>query len=250
MITNFKKLIWIVLVWILTANTTAYAQEVTDGNLNSWFLLLNRFNLSDKLSITNELHERTGSFLKDQGQLLIRPSLDYHFNPNLEVSFGYSFIRVNPYEPYALPIARNEHNIWEQVLLKFDVGNVHMQNRFRQENRWVNHIDNQQGEYTIQGNDYANRFRYRFVISFDIIKFGDDAQSIFFNGFDEIWFDQDSKLRPTDFTRNWLYLGLGYKFNNTTNFQTGFMHQYDKTGTNNYISTPIVQFTLQKNFTL
>ena len=90
------------------------AQEVEKGKTNSWFSLLNRVELSEKWSISNELHERTGAFLRDQGQFLIRPSLDYHLNRQVEFSLGYTYIHYNPYKSYNLPIERNENNIWER----------------------------------------------------------------------------------------------------------------------------------------
>ncbi len=246
-----KKATTCVLLGLLMIGGHIRSQEVTDGNLNTWFLLLNHFKISDKFTITNELHERTGSFLSDQGQVLIRPSIDLNLNAQTDISLGYTFINMQSYEPYYLPISRNEHNIWEQVLLKFDVGNVQVQNRIRQEHRWVEHIESTGiDKFEINGTDFQNRFRYRFTVNFDLIKMKRDGQALFFSGFDEIWINQSDNLMPSSMARNWLYLGLGYRFDKSANIQLGFMNQYDKVGDNDFISSAILQLTLVKRFDL
>jgi hypothetical protein len=51
----------------------------------------------------------------------------------------------------------------------------------------------------------------------------------------------------TKFARNWLYLGVGFRLDKNTSFQTGYMNQWDQVK-GNYIKMDIVQFTVQKNF--
>lgn len=250
MIINGYKLIIAMLV-ALVITTDAKAQKVINGNTNTWHLLLNRLTLSDKWSITNEVHYRYGDVYKDKGQLLVRPSLDYHLDKNIELNVGYSYIHVWPYEPYNHPLRLTEHNIWTQALLTWKTGKVKFQNRFRQEHRFTdNVVQNVNGEFEKEGTNYTNRFRYRFTASLDVIKLKKREHSIFFNGFDEIWINQSDNLVPLSFARNWLYLGLGYKVDDHTNFQIGYMNQYDYKSDNNYISSPIIQVTVFKGFKL
>lgn len=247
-----KKLL-LALTTLILLTQNLYAQNITNGNVNSWFLLLNRFYLSDNWTVTNELHERTGSFLEDQATFIFRPSLDYSLNDNTEFSVGYSYVRSWPYQPYSLPIPINESNIWEQVLLKFKTGNVDIQNRIRFEHRFIDKIvvrnPTTAPVYDIGSTTFSNRFRFRFVVAFDLLQLP-NGHSIFFNGFDEAWINQSDNLMPTSFARNWIYTGLGYKFNKDFNIQLAHMHQYDKVGANDYISSSIIQLSLFKNFRL
>lgn len=248
-----KKLLLLTLLTTVAFADASFAQTVTKGNVNTWFLLLNRFDLSDKFAITNELHERTGDLLQDQATFIFRPSVDYKLNGAVELSAGYSYIRSSPYAPYSLPISRDEHNIWEQAFIKQKVGNVTLAHRFRLEHRFVGHIDaptTPGGDFTINGSDYSNRFRYRFILSFDIAKFKQGTQALFFNSFDELWINQSNNLMPSSFARNWIYTGLGYRFSKSFNIQLAHMHQYDKTGANNFISSSIIQLSVFKSFTL
>jgi hypothetical protein len=75
----------------------------------------------------------------------------------------------------------------------------------------------------------------------------ESEKAIFINTFNEFWFNQDNKLRPVSFARNWLYLGVGFRLDKNTSFQTGYMNQWDQVK-GNYIKMDIVQFTVQKNF--
>nr|MBI1230524.1 DUF2490 domain-containing protein [Cytophagales bacterium] len=244
MITRQIKL---TIYFLLLFTYSGYGQEMEKAPTHSWSLLINRVQLSHHWFLTNELHQRNRWFFEDKGQFLLRPSIDYKLTNQLELSLGYTYISTNPEEPYPLKAFSTEHNMWQQALMKFDIGKVHLINRFRQENRWIDHLDGVNGEYVKNGNDYANRFRYRFTTSFDVYTFDNQKSALFITAFDEIWFNQDERLRPVSFARNWAYVGVGYKLDKDTNFQVGYMNQWDKAA-NTYFQTNIVQFTVQKNF--
>jgi hypothetical protein len=59
----------------------SYGQDLDDDiqfdQTNTWFFLLNKVKINDKWSFENELHERTGAFLSQQGTFLWRPSMSY-----------------------------------------------------------------------------------------------------------------------------------------------------------------------------
>jgi hypothetical protein len=242
-----RTLLLLTLGMTILFQTITIGQETLYAPTNSWALLLNRAKFTKHWYMTNELHQRNQWFFKGEGQFLWRPSIDYKVNEQLEFSFGYSYIRTHPNAPYPLPIASTENNIWQQALLKYDIGKVHFQNRFRQENRWFDHIDNENGDWVKHGDDYANRFRYRITGTFDVYHLKESEKAIFINTFNEFWFNQDNKLRPVSFARNWLYLGVGFRLDKNTSFQTGYMNQWDQVK-GNYIKMDIVQFTVQKNF--
>lgn len=247
-----KKINIITTLTLLLFSLNISAQEIIHHDeTNTWFTLLNRLNINKNWSISNEIHERAGAFLSEQGTFLVRPSVDYHLNSNVEFSVGYSYINNKPNDPNPNPkIGVIENNIWEQVLLKTKIGKVNFQHRLRQENRWFDTVgQNLDGSYKKTGTDFANRFRYRLTVNTDIKKF-ENNQSLFFQAFDEVWIPQMDNLTPKSLSRNWFYAGLGYKFNSKTNLQVGYMSQFDNIGNNTYISTPILQTTFVRNFDL
>lgn len=236
-------------IFFLGIQLVSYSQNFIHGNQNIWFLNINRIQFNEKWSFTNEIHERTGNWFREQGQFLLRPSLDYHMNKNLEFSLGYSFIHVWPYAPYLFPLEKSENNIWQQFLFKMDAGKWKVQNRLRQENRWLDHFILENGEYLKSGFDYANRFRYRFIATRDF-PMKQNEKKYFINFWDEIWLNQDKHLRPIDFTRNWFYLGIGFRFSDKMNIQLGYLNQIDKINSTSFIQSDVIQITLQKNWTL
>jgi len=226
------------------------AQEITDGNLNSWFLQFSRLEINEKWSVTNEVHYRTGEFLSNPGQLLIRPSIDYHLNKEVEFSIGYTFVHADPFEPYSLPIPADEHNIWWQAWIKNRIGVVELQHRFRQEHRWQDNIEQRdESTYVKNGTHFNNRFRYRFVVDFNLLNL-ENGHSLFCLIFDEVWLSQNDQLLFTDLNRNWLYGGFGYRFSADSNVQLGFNYQSDKVGTGQFINSPVILLSYFQTFHL
>lgn len=231
-------------------NSQLSAQEITKGNLNSWFLQYSRFKLGEHWMISNEIHYRTGQFLSDPGLLLIRPSIDFHLNSEVEFSVGYTFVHAEPFEPYSLQAPANENNVWWQAWIKSKIGRVKLQHRFRQEHRWSDKLKaDQDGEYQKDGTRFSNRFRYRFTAIFDLFS-NDENRSVFCVLFDEIWLNQNNQLLFTDVNRNWLYGGLGYEFNQNSNLQLGFNYQSDKISDGQFINSPVIQLTYFSVFDL
>ena len=235
------------IVFILVVKPSRAQNNEQNPYLNSWFTYLSQLKIDSEWSMSMELHERTGDFFKDQGQILIRPSIDYHIQPNASFSLGYTWINVQPFEPINQPIAFNENNLWEQALFKYQIKNVKFQNRIRFEHRWIQRIDENNTPIRINGTHYKNRFRYRHTMQFDISKLKN--KPIFLHCFDEIWINQDDWLKPRSLNRNWFYAGIGIQLNESANAQIGYLNQIDRNGDKN-LNTDIVQFTWVKNFNL
>lgn len=228
---------------------TIAAQETERAELNAWFGLINHVRFHDKWQFSMETRERFGDFLQTQGSFILRPSIDYSLNKNVIFSTGYTFVHTSPHEPYSLQIPRNESNVWEQVKLKFNIGEFRFQNRLREENRWLDHIELKDSAFAINGMDFKNRLRFRMTISRDLYKFK-NGQKIFFSIYDEVWFSQDNFLIPKSFIRNWTYLGLGYNIKSNMALHMGYMNQWDKVGTDHVIISPILRTIFIWNFDL
>lgn len=242
-----KKVIYLsILIQFLVVFPTI--SQVIKGHTNSWFLVLNKFQLNKKWSITNELHERTGSFFHNHATFIARPSVDFNLNENVEFAIGYSFVQTSSYFPYFTPLPKIEHNVWQQVMLKQNISNTTILHRFRQENRFIDNIVLNGSDFEKNGFKYVNRFRYRITLNHEFYEFSKTNHELFAVFFDELWINQTKKLLPKEFTRNWLFLGLGYKFSENSNLQAGFMHQYDYAGASNYIESPILQLIYFKKF--
>ncbi|MFZ9970210.1 MAG: DUF2490 domain-containing protein [Bacteroidia bacterium] len=238
-----KKWILIIMVFLHAVGTIAQSAE-TVNPLNSWYFFNHRTTLSDKWSASLEIHERTQGLGEVHKNFLLRPSVDYHLNSNAEFSVGYSLVQ-GPYIPFlGTTWSQVEHNSWEQFFFKFNVGQFHLYNRLRLENRWV-------GQFNADGTKanplYANRFRYRMGFTHDLKSLG--KNTLFVQCFDELWMNMNENLEFQSFGRNWLYAGLGWKTSPMTNYQIGYMKQRDfKNG--QFYNTPIIQATVTHNLKL
>ncbi len=229
----------IALLFIFLLIVPLKAQEV-HGEPDVWFLLLNHYKINDDWSLGNEFHMRYSDFLNEEEQLLIRPFLNFHANPNVVITAGYTFINTYPYGKYPLPISKPENNIWEQVTLIQDIGRTNVQHRYRWEHRWQGDLvqGTVGGPYEVNGFSYSNRFRYRLTVRRPI------NDRFFVNIFDELWIGMDQKLRNVGYDRNWLYLGLGINITDKLSIQTAYLHQYAKNSPDRFEKHPTLQITV------
>jgi hypothetical protein len=164
-----------------------------------------------------ELHWRMDDWIEPQ-QLLIRPFVGYRLFKKLDVSAGYTYINTHPYGDYPLPKVITEHNIWEQLLVKGEVGNIKLAHRYRLENRFIEDLPSLQENSTVSYR-FVCRFRYRITGDYPL---GDGWHVTVF---DEIMFDMDGLL-PNRYDRNWVFAAISYRPNEHSDIQLGYLHQW------------------------
>lgn len=185
-----------------------------------WFLLLNKFSVNDKWLVGNEFHWRRHDYFDQQKQIIIRPWVDYKAAPGFVASFGYSYLRSAGHGVFVDNITTNEHNIWEQVTLSHSPwNNVEFSHRLRLEHRWS------QVQPGFMDEDipvvYRNRFRYRLTAKVGI------SEHWYAHIFDELWVNVNEGIHITNFDRNWIYTGIGYKIDEHYSVELAYLDQWD-----------------------
>ena len=200
----------ILILLLFVFPVSIFAQQSEIGN---WIMYFGMNKVSDKLSIHSEIQYRNYTVVPDNiEQLLLRIGLNFHFSDKAFVSAGYAYISSYEYDSQQKSPEVEENRIWEQFILKNNVGRVKFEHRYRIEQRWVNQ-------------DYKNRLRYRLMLFIPINKPIIEKGSIFFGLYDEIFINTNDPF----FDRNRLYGALGYQFNKPTSLQVGMMHQQSNT---------------------
>lgn len=215
------------------------------GENDAWFLLLNKYELSDKISVGNETHLRFDDYFNDVQQFIIRPYLDLNFgNKDLVYSIGYSYIKTYPYGDFPLPAAKPENNVWEQITLNHKYGKLNVSHRYRLEQRFISNLvyNAQNDSFETEGNTYGNRFRYRITFKYDL------SDKIFINAFDELWIKSSKGFFDADYDRNWIYAGIGYNISPDASIQLAYLHQNIKNNSTRYEIHPGFQLTGSINF--
>lgn len=181
--------------------------------------------LNDQFQLKGEFHFRSTHFLADWEQQIIRPSLVFSASNELEFSLGYSYIKNYNYASFSTPINAKEHNIWQQILIKQFFKKFNLSHRLRFEERFIDNIlELENNQFIIDGDTYKNRFRYRFTVKVPLIN-TDSGQQLYAITFDEVFLNIE-KMRPQSFQQNWMFFGLGYKFNKNITVQSGYHDAY------------------------
>lgn len=212
-----------ILVWL-----TIFSQE-HNSHGSSWNTIVLSGNVTKSWNLKSEFNFRRTHFLSDWEQIVIRPSIHYKPVYNLDVAIGYSFIKNYSYSEFSIPINAKENNIWEQLIIKQPFKKFSLLHRLRVEQRFIDTIVNHEDVFFIDGNNYRNRLRYRFVISIPLKTF-ESKQQFQLLTYNETFLHLKG-MRPNSFNQNWLFIGFGFKINKHATLKSGYHEIYAKSST-------------------
>jgi hypothetical protein len=216
--------------FLIFSSILLHAQSASVGN---WTMFFNQTRLNDKWSLSSDLQFRSYDIRPNTEQLMVRVGGNFHYNQHVTLTAGYAWAtNYIDNEEIIKPQYINENRLWEQVLLKHNLGRLLVENRFRLEQRWmdINHQMN-----------YKNRIRYLFRTIIPINKKELAANTLFLNLYDEIFIYSTT----SPFDRNRLYTAIGFQFNSVISTQLGYMFQTVGSVTKQYL-----QFGIYCNFDL
>ena len=206
---NINQLLLIVLI---SLSTKVYTQ-INTSDIGSWTMLFNQTKIHDKWSIHSEIQFRSYDIQPNTEQLLLRAGINYHYSSNVIFTGGYGWI--NNYKDDGEIFKNqtvNENRLWEQLILKNNIGRVFIEQRYRIEQRWM-----EQNQIT----NYKNRIRHLFRINIPINKKEIAKNILFISLYNEVFIH----INNTPFDRNRLYGAIGFQLNSKTSIQVGYMIQ-------------------------
>lgn len=191
--------------------TLLQKMHAQQAGLGSWNILNMKYTCNSHWSVFGEAQLRS---------LLFYNHFHYH-----EYKFGVQYrlhkqaaltLAGGSYQTYAeggnfiVPKNNDEFRIWPQIQSSQSFGRLKLEQRYRMEFRFTS-------------NGYRNRFRYRFGLIFPFGKELNDSRPLQFSFHNEIFFTD----REPYFERNRVSCGLGWKLNDLTMLQVGYLHQFD-----------------------
>ena len=186
----------------------AGAQETGEDNLGAWYMYFGTNKLSEKWSLHTEAQFRFYEVASNFNQLLLRTGGNYHISEKAIATFGYAYINTNTsFEDLPNEENSSEHRIFQQFILKNEVGKFAFEHRYRIEQRFID---------TQAGNSTEHRGRYRLQLTYPL------SDKWFLNAYDEVFINFQDDL----FGQNRLYGALGYKANKDLSFQLGFLKNH------------------------
>jgi hypothetical protein len=206
--TNKVKLHRIILLLGLMSVSSLIGQDNGEGRLGSWFMYFGTNTLSEKISIHSEAQFRYYEVADNFNQLLLRTGLNYHLNPEAIATLGYGYIGTDgTFTELPGDMDSREHRIFEQFILKNEVGNLKVEHRYRLEQRFL-----EMGPST----DTQHRARYRLQLTLPM------GNRFFLNAYDEIFVN----LQDEAFGQNRAYLALGIHLSQNSSLQIGYLKNH------------------------
>ena len=185
------------------------AQDNGEDDLGSWLMYFGTNQIADKWSIHTELQYRTYEVLSNFNQLLPRVGVNYHISDKASVTLGYAYIPTDP--TFTEPDGEEnvtENRIFQQFVLKNNVGKFKFSHRYRLEQRF---IDN-----PITGNDTQHRARYLLRVTYPL------NETWFLTAYDEVFINLQEPL----FGQNRLYGAVGYNASKKVSLQFGYLKNH------------------------
>ena len=207
---HLKRLILFVFLW--TSCTLAHAQE---SDLGNWLIYFGNKKLNEKWNIHNEVQYRNYNWIGDMEQLLLRTGVGYNLtenNNNLLLGYGY-ILSQNYIGDSDVKEDVNEHRIFQQFITRDKIGILHLQHRYRFEQRFIE-------------SEFKMRLRYFLSINVPLNKKVIEDKTYYLSAYNEIFINTEGEL----FDRDRLYGGLGYKLSDDIRFELGYMVQYFEKG--------------------
>lgn len=217
---KLKLLSFTLLFVAVTGVASAQTNELT-----TWGAWFHTQKFSEHWGIMFDGQARSSHHATYMRNLLLRPSVAYHFNKSKNAELGYTYVATNGRNAAGEHTYRPEHRIFEQFIITHKVGtNTGLMHRFRLEQRF-------QGQTATQPDVFSQRFRYfiRGVIPVN------NNQPVFTRGTfvslqNEVFANIQNKAQVNKhvFDQNRAYTSFGYRFSKMLDIEAGYLNQYIK----------------------
>ena len=214
---------------LLATSITAEAQRGTDRNSHLWISHLGDHTFSEHWSFHTEAHIRQAEMGTMPQQLLIRPAINLHLNPQVMFTVGYSYYHNYRYGPHPIQVDNWENNVFQQAQFTTHLGKITLQHRFRMEERFIAALKadtTAASGYTFDKYTYQSRFRVRLMATMPLGSHAKvEPMTLFLSAYDELFLNFGDNARLDLMNQNRISGLLGYQYNKQGNVQVGYLLQ-------------------------
>jgi len=242
-----KKLILFLTLFIIV--TKSYSQiEILKDN-GSWLTYSTNVKLSKKFYFGNIFQMRRVHFLKETQGYLLAPSLNYKISKATVLGSGYLYFNYFPNGVSHSYLHKNEHRFWQSITLNSFLNNTKISHRFMFEERIIDRIKTIENSQVIDGTKYAQRFRYKMQITFNLFQLKNN-KNLLGKVSNEFRIRFNTGISQPDFDQNNFSLLAGYQFLKDATFWIGYGNYYFKSNSQKFILNNILHCTLSTHFDL
>lgn len=197
--------------------------RLLDPNAHSWWVYYGDHPVrkDSKFGLFTELQIRRADFATNWQQFLLREAVTYKLNQKVQFGVGYGFLKTSRYGSF--PVARTfrEHRLFEQVILKQEVGRLELDHRYRVEQRWLETFSGSRHFWRNQ-----DRFRYQLKGVLPVSTANNEGQQWYLFAGDEVFLGLGTNYGSGRFDQNRLFAGVGYKLSRNNKLEVGYLHQF------------------------
>ncbi len=219
-----------IILLLALISTQAVAQNNRNNveQFNSWLVYTGTHKLSNKVELYTEFQLRRNDFLNHKAQIAYMATLDAVVNEQAKLSVGYTYVITHPYGKQPLTnYSFVEHRPFEQFATKNSIGRLHLQHRYRLEQRFIETKTlSAANEYVFDKWLYKNRVRYRLLVNIPINKATmKDANTLFVQASNELFINFGKNVAKNIFDQNRAFTGMGYKVSTPLTITFGYLMQ-------------------------
>lgn len=211
----------------LISSAISVAQKDIANQQNSWYVYQFTVRVHSKFGVQADYQFRRHGWGETWQQSVLRSGIDYSLNRNISITVGHVWVKTYPYGKQPSKFIFDEQRIWEQVLVKQQVGRFYFNHRYKLEQRFIeNIISDSQGNPETDGYLFRERFRYRFMFSVPLNKKTIENKSISLVVSNEFFVNFGKGVAKNVYDQNRFSAGLSYQFSEMMKLQAGYLNQY------------------------
>ena len=196
------------------------SQRISTVNTNGWYNYFGDHAVSERWGVHLEGQWRRHDVITQWQQLLLRPGINFSPNKNVMLTAGYAFVDTYPYGEFPVAYRFPEHRIFEQVILKHELGKLGLQHRYRLEQRYLGQKA-EPSDTRIDFWRYENRFRYMMRVNIPL----GEGKRFHLGVYDEIMVNFGNNVGANIFDQNRAYAAIGYSLSKSTKLEVGYLLQ-------------------------
>jgi hypothetical protein len=199
------------IIFLLLANRL-HGQQAKD-HLGSWLMIGSDFRISEKWTLHSDVQLRSYYLIANPNQIVLRPGILYQVNKQAKIGAGYAFLLTLPFDPKMKSPSGHEHRVWQDLLLRNQIGRLEINHRYRIEERWV---------FANASTRFKFRARYFLQVNLPLNHFEMEPGTFFLYMADEIILRTQTDI----FGQNRFFGALGFIFCSTISLRGGYLHHY------------------------
>jgi hypothetical protein len=221
---KYLKVLLIVLLCTWPEVSKSQNTKEVDHNTHLWLSINSTYRFSKRWGMMADFHNRTGFAFQDPRFYFLRVGANVWIQEKMTAAGGYAHTWFSPARS-GWNVWANENRIYQQFLFSTGNSKVQVTQRFRNEQRWIQKIEDDQRTGDTR---FVNRVRYLLSFNFQIFKKPVLPSLVIA---DEVLLNFGEDIVYNTMDQNRLFIGIKQNLNPHLSFDLGYMNVYQQQST-------------------